>query len=334
MSDPSHVWMVRAGTNNELADKVEEKGAVAIGWDAMADVSSLETRDEFKAQYRKDYPDDSEGRVNVNGSQIHRFAREVGSGEYVLTYIKDSREYVHGTITGPYEYKPELFGEGYPHIRLVDWKGRVSRDVFSVSARNSMGSTLTVFNLDSHLEEILRIAGAGEVVAPPTKPEEDEEPPFYVEVTSKANELISDLISRLDPYDFQDLVAAVLRSMGLRAESTTPGPDRGIDIIAHPDALGFDRPRIKAQVKHRKDKVSGPEILSFLGTLRGSDSGLYVSTGGFTPQARQEAATSQEPVTLIDRDAFIKLMLEHYEELEPEFKSKVPLRNVWVPIIE
>jgi hypothetical protein len=32
MIRPEHAWMVRARSNNELADLVEEKNAVAIGW--------------------------------------------------------------------------------------------------------------------------------------------------------------------------------------------------------------------------------------------------------------------------------------------------------------
>ena len=84
---------------------------------------------------------------------------------------------------------------------------------------------------------------------------------------------------KADPFDFQDLVAAVLRAMGFQAVSTDPGPDRGIDIVAHPDAFGFETPRIKAQVKHRKSTTGGPDMRSFIGTLRSGESGLYVSTG-------------------------------------------------------
>jgi restriction system protein len=158
-----------------------------------------------------------------------------------------------------------------------------------------------------------------------------EAPPFFEETKAKADELIADLISRLDPYDFQDLVAGVLRAMGFRAVSTPPGPDRGVDIVAHPDAFGFQRPRIKVQVKHRKGAVGGPEMRSFLGTLRDGDSGLYVSTGDFTGDAKLAAEHSREPVTLLNRDDFIRLLLEHYEALEPEYKAQVPLRKVWVP---
>jgi len=161
--------------------------------------------------------------------------------------------------------------------------------------------------------------------------EEEEAPPFIDEVKAKANELIADLISRLDPYDFQDLVAALLRAMGFRAVSTSPGPDRGVDIVAHPDALGFERPRIKAQVKHRQSTAGGADMRAFIATLRPGESGLYVSTAGFTRDAEVEARGALQPMTLLDRDGFIRLLLEHYEELEPEYRAQVPLRKVWVP---
>jgi restriction system protein len=59
MTKPRHAWMVRAGNNNELADLVEEKHAVAIGWPEMGDVSDLESREQFKGRYRESYLDQS-----------------------------------------------------------------------------------------------------------------------------------------------------------------------------------------------------------------------------------------------------------------------------------
>jgi restriction system protein len=70
---------------------------------------------------------------------------------------------------------------------------------------------------------------------------------------------------------------------------------------------------------------------SFIGTLRSGDSGLYVSTGGFTSNARSEAEHAHESVRLLDRDDFIDLMLQHYDALESEYKAQVPLRRLWVP---
>ncbi len=73
---------------------------------------------------------------------------------------------------------------------------------------------------------------------------------------------------------------------------------------------------------------------SFLGVLQDGDKGLYVSTGGFTKQAMQKAKNHQKTVTLLDRDGFIKLLLEHYEKLSSEYKAKVTLRRVWIPVEE
>jgi hypothetical protein len=48
MNKPKHVWVVRAGDHNELADDVEEKSAVAIGWEDMGDLSDLTRREQYK----------------------------------------------------------------------------------------------------------------------------------------------------------------------------------------------------------------------------------------------------------------------------------------------
>ena len=66
------------------------------------------------------------------------------------------------------------------------------------------------------------------------EPEQDA-PPYLHEVESTAQELISDIISQIDPFDFEELVAAVLRAMGYAANTTADGEDNGVDVIAHSD---------------------------------------------------------------------------------------------------
>jgi restriction system protein len=325
-----HAWMVRAGDDNELADLLEKKHAVAIGWAEMGDLSSLKTRDDFKAAYRKAHPDDSDRTVAMQAGQIYRFVHEIQNGHYILSYSTATGELLVGTCDGVYKYLPNLFSEDYPHTRLVKWLKRVSRDHFSEPARASLGGLMTVFQLDDHLPEIEGLATAKPGVPPAAPIDVEAAPEFHTEVEAKAGGLIADLISKLDPYDFQDLVAALLRTMNFRATSKPPGADRGVDILAHPDPLGFGRPRIKVQVKHRKGTVSGPEMRSFRGALKDDDNGLFVSTGGFTEDAKREAEQSP-PITLLDRDGFLVLLLEHYEALEPEFQAKLPLRRIWVP---
>jgi restriction system protein len=329
---PRHVWMVRAGDNNEIADAVEANRAVAIGWSAMGNLSDLRRRDQFKDRYAECYQEEtSKPRIAVNSGQLYRFTREIKIGDYVLTYLQSSREILIGQISGEYNFDSQYIHPYYPHVRQVNWLRKVSRDEFSKPARNSLGSSLTVFQIDDHLAEVHKLA-IGERDLIEKEIEEEISPPFYEEVKSKADELISDMISQLGPFEMQDLVAALLRAMGYRAVSVKPGPDRGVDIEASPDALGFEKPRVKVQVKHRTGKVTGPAMREFVAVLRQSDNGLYVSTGGFTNDAEFEASRSREPLKLLSREEFIDLLLEHYEKLEPEYKTLLPLRRIWVPV--
>jgi len=327
--------MVRAGNYNELAEDVEQKGAVAIGWPDMGDLSSYSSREEVKEKYRVVYPEHNENRVSINSGQIYRFICEIEKEDIILTYIKATRKVLIGNCSSDYIFDPEIFdanlySEAYPHIRRVQWQKKVSRDIFSVPARNSMGCFLTVFSLEEHLREI-RAVLADETL----EPKEGELATvrlIYQDVREKANELIADKLSKLDPYDFQELVAGLLQAIGYKTKVSAPGPDKGVDIVAHPDALGFESPRIKVQVKHRAVSIGAPEVRNFIGTLRDNDKGLFVSTGGYSREVMNDPNISSRPITLLDRDQFIDLLLEHYEKLAPEHKSIIPLKKVYLPI--
>jgi len=56
MTKPNHAWMVRAGNDNELADLVDAKGALAIGWSLMGDLSPLKTRANSGGATRRSTP--------------------------------------------------------------------------------------------------------------------------------------------------------------------------------------------------------------------------------------------------------------------------------------
>lgn len=116
-------------------------------------------------------------------------------------------------------------------------------------------------------------------------------------------ELIKDRVSQLGWEDMERLVAGMLKAMGYCARVTPKGPDGGRDVIASPDALGLESPRIVAEVKHRKGAMGAPAVRSFIGGLRAGDRGLYVSTGGFTREARYEADRANVPVRPLDLDA-------------------------------
>jgi restriction system protein len=129
----------------------------------------------------------------------------------------------------------------------------------------------------------------------------------------------------------QELVAGLLRAMGYKTRVSPSGSDRGKDIVASPDGLGFEDPRIVVEVKHRTAAMGSQEIRSFLGGRHDNDKGLYVSTGGFSKDARYEAERARIPVTLMDIDDLVKAVLEHYERMDTDTQRLVPLRKLYWP---
>ena len=153
----------------------------------------------------------------------------------------------------------------------------------------------------------------------------------FEKASDDANSEIEELIRRRGPYEFQDLVAALLRGMGYHTPFIAPkGRDGGIDILAYRDPLGTIAPRIIVQVKQRPDtKVSVQEMRELSGLLRREgDIGLFVSTGGFTSEASSEAKTSGRHVEIMDMNRFIDLWKTHYADLSEKDRALLPLREI------
>lgn len=143
--------------------------------------------------------------------------------------------------------------------------------------------------------------------------------------------LIEDHLATMDPYEFQDLVAALLRAMGYHVSWVSPpGPDRGIDIVAYTDPLGATGPRIKVQVKRRADRTNVDGVRSFLAVLGTHDIGLFISTGGFTSDAEREVRSQENRrITLIDMESLFDLWVKHYDDLDDRDRTRLTLRPVY-----
>ena len=137
-------------------------------------------------------------------------------------------------------------------------------------------------------------------------------------------------LGSMPPYDFQQLVGALLRAMGYHvAWIAPPGADGGIDILAYTDPLGALGPRIKVQVKRLDSKVSAEGLRSFLGVLGEDDIGIFVGAGGFTSGAEAEARReSKRKLTLIDLEKLYQLWVQHQHKVEEAHRQLLPLTPV------
>jgi len=142
---------------------------------------------------------------------------------------------------------------------------------------------------------------------------------------------IEEYLGDMNPYDFQELVAGLLRAMGYHvAWVSPPGPDKGIDVIAHTDPLGIQGPRIKVQVKRRNDRTVTDGVRGLLALLGDGDVGLFISTGGFTRDAEDEARRQEKRrITLIDLKRLFDLWVEHYDRIPEIQRRLLPIRPIY-----
>lgn len=337
------MWMVRGDSGRLYEDFLERKIA-ALGWWELLEARPGMPREELARIYSAKRPEFRKGTIWSGAAQVWRFINEVQIGDHVVTYNPSTRRYLVGTIKGPSAPSPETSKDGMSVLRPVEWHGEIDRDLLTAKAKNSLGSSMTFFRVpDSSATEVLA-AQRGMVDAPtPTRPpqlvqpgedaedEPDDEQNLFEDTEARALEFLKDRISRLDWSQMQDLIAGILRAMGYKTRIAKPGADRGADIVASPDGLGFENPRIVVEVKHRSGQMGSKEVRSFLGGRHKDDRGLYVSTGGFTKDARYEGDRAGIPVTLWGLDDVVRTLIEYYEQLDNETRQLVPLKKIYWP---
>ncbi len=138
-------------------------------------------------------------------------------------------------------------------------------------------------------------------------------------------------LATLPPYDFQELVAALLRAMDYHvAWIAPPGADGGMDILAFGDPLGAVGPRIKVQVKRQEARIGTEGLHSFKGILGQDDIGIFVCTGGFSGPAEAEARReTTRRLTLIDLEGLYRLWIEHQGKVPEQHRRLLPLTPVY-----
>jgi restriction system protein len=155
--------------------------------------------------------------------------------------------------------------------------------------------------------------------------------PAFEEAEETAFEEIKSYIESMAPYDFQDLVAGLLEAMGYHVLWVAPpGADRGIDVLAGSDQLGVADPRIKVQVKRRSSASDVADLRAFMAVLGARDVGIFVSTGGFTRDAENEARTHEtRKLTLINLPRLLDLWVTHYDRVGEDKKRLLPLKPIF-----
>jgi restriction system protein len=152
--------------------------------------------------------------------------------------------------------------------------------------------------------------------------ENEEEMQEEEKIKDDFEEKLLKAIARMTPKKFEAFSRALLNQMGV--EFTEKGVqisnDGGIDGYGyHTDVNDFRTTRVVIQCKrYNVAPVTEPEINQFLGAMNKyqADYGVFITNGRFTNSARQ-AAREGSPITLIDGNDLVKLVIKYELYITP-----------------
>lgn len=129
-------------------------------------------------------------------------------------------------------------------------------------------------------------------------------------------------IANLSPAKFEQFSRALLTKMGVQFtdKGTQITNDGGIDGYGyHLDSNDFRTTRVVIQCKRfNSSAVTEPDINQFLGAMNKfkADYGVFITNGRFTNKAR-DAAREGSPITLIDGNELINLVIKYQLYITP-----------------
>jgi restriction system protein len=335
------LWLVRAGSHGEHEQRFLDKNRVYLTWHGLkADLGKCRNKKDLMDLLQETYPDADKGRLKNHTNQIWAFSHRLEQGDWIVLPSK-LRSAIHiGEITGGYSFD-EGADDPYFHSRPVKWlQIDIPRSKFDQDILYSFGAFLTICRIkrndaEQRVRQMAKSESGAETKAATAKAvaeEEDAADADTADLELIANDQIAKLIlARFKGHGMARLVAAILQAQGYTTYISPEGPDKGVDILAAPDSLGFGHPRICVQVKSGESPLDRPTLDQLVGAMQHvqADQGLLVSWGGFRSSINREEANQFFKVRLWDQAKLIGQLLEHYDELDQEIRSEIALKRIW-----
>lgn len=301
---------------------------IAIGWDAIGDLSRIEpTREAYKNEYIRAYPNAKKGSVATGAGMLYRFSCEMQKGDYIVFPSKIDRKINIGIVESDYFHDDTA--AMYPNQRKVKWLKHLPRTAFSQGALYEVGSALSFFQVKNYSDEFLKALDRN-FTGNSLESEPDETVARTAEeiIESTKDFILKELSKRLKGYALEEFIADLLQAMGYRTTLSPHGGDNGVDITAYKDELP---PRIVVQVKSQDGDIKETTIQSLKGAMREGDYGVFITLSDYTKNA-QKYLDNTPIIRGINGTELVDLILKYYDKLSEQYKRIIPLKMVYIPI--
>lgn len=231
-------------------------------------------------------------------------------------------EEIHRGNTTKLAYRLAWARNYLKRLGLLENSGRA---IWTLTAQGQKTTSIDQREAKKVVKELSGVKNSSE--SPKEVVEESEE----LEELSWEEELI-ELMKSIEPAAFERLSQRLLRELGfINVEVTGKSGDGGIDgvgVIKLGGVLSF---HVVFQCKRYTGSVSSGAIRDFRGAMIGrADKGLFITTGTFTREAKQEAQRDgAPPIDLIDGNAFADHLKNLRLGVSVELREEVTIKRGW-----
>ena len=329
------LWVARAGRHGEQERFALKNGIIVADYPDLGDLSNIRSKSELIEILRKSRTGNKERTINTWASSLWSFLREMKIGDLAALPSKFEPVIYFGKINGEYQYVEENPG-GAKHTRPVKWIKGINRDAIGQDLLYSFGSSLAIFRVNRNNAEE-RIKNILYKETPNINEYEYNDRDHYIDIEGYSRDVIrKKMHERFRGHELARLIGLILKAQGYHIYVSPPGPDGGVDILAGTGALGFESPRIAVQVKSGQEQIGTPEIDQLRGVIKkfGADYGLFVSWSGYKRSIGHDMRQMWHEIRLWDSNDVIEKFLEYYENLPADVQSEIPLKRIWVPVLD
>src|SRR3990170_2708614 len=317
------LWLVRAGRYGEREDFDLQNKVIAIGWDKLNDLSTINSKEELAATLDETYTDEGDKTLMNWSRQLWYFTKEITVGDLFAMPSKRQAVIFVGKVVGEYRYEEDNPSNSR-HIRSVKWLGELPRNKFRKDLLYSLSAPPTINPVRVNNAEVRvlgMLKGEEDVLVPTTyRPNENvsEIPPDIEEFTR--DQIRKYINSRFKGHGLARLAGGVLQAQGYKVHVSPEGPDGGVDIIAGKGALGFESPRLVVQVKSAESPIDVGVLRELKGVMStfNADQGLIVAWGGYRSSVNHEMAREYFKIRLWDSDELVKHLQDNYDQLSDD----------------
>jgi restriction system protein len=326
-------WLVRAGRHGEQEQAALEHNVTTIGWNDLPDLSNIMDRESLKQLYSKVLPQESPAAASNRIGQIWNFLKAMQKGDLVSLPLKSQSAIAIGRIEGDYKYQ-EL-SPVIRHTRPVKWLKIIPRSHFDQDLLFSLGAFMTVCqikrnNAENRIAKMIQNGGAIVKSSDSSRKSETiDDEPIDIEQYAK-DRIIKYIGAKFAGHNLARIVESILKAQGYITRKSEPGKDGGIDILAGSGPLGYNEPRICAQIKSSSSPIDVRVLRELQGVMQrvNAKQGLLVAWGGFTKDSIQEARTLFFSIRLWDEGDLLDEIWKYYETFEEELKAELPLKRI------